>query len=164
MTKKKDPSDLLPPGRPTMYKAVFCDQILEYFDVEPYREITRVNKKTGNEYTQQVANDLPTLAGFAKRIGVCRDTLHQWGKVHPAFSDAVMRAKTMAEHLLVTNGLLGLYNPAAFQFVAKNYTNLRDVKDLNVHEVAEPTPRSTQEIIDAIKRREEKIAMLEAQL
>lgn len=84
--------------------------------------------------------------------------------MHPAFSDAVTRAKTLAEHLLVTNGLLGLYNPAAFQFVAKNYTDLRDVKDLNVHEVEEPPSRTTQELIDEIKKREKQIAILEAQL
>ena len=156
MTKKKDVKDLLPVGRPTLYKSEFCEQLLEYFDVEPYREITRLNKKTGNEYTELIANTLPTLSGFAKIIGVDAHTIRNWGKAHPEFLAATTRAKTASEHMLVTNGLLGLYNSNYCQFVSKNYTDMRDVKDLNIHEDKEPL--TSEQLIARLKELDEELA------
>ena len=163
MTKKKDPRDFKPNGRPTKYKPEYCQRMVEYFNVDPYREITRVNEKTGKEYTQRTANSLPTLVGFAVSIGVSRMTIQNWGKKHPEFFYAVTRAKASAEHMLVTNALLGLYNPQFSVFVAKNYTDMRDVKELNIHD-NEPPPRTTKEVIDGIAALDEEIKRLEAQL
>jgi hypothetical protein len=162
MIKRKNPDDWLPTGRPTLYQPEFCRQILDYFDVEPYRVVTRVNKRTGHEYSELAANPLPTLAGFASQIGVARQTLHNWGKEHPEFFDAIARAKATAEYVLVTNGLLGLYHARFAIFVAKNYTDLRDVTDVTVQE--NPKPRSAQEVIERIRELDQTIAELQAQL
>jgi hypothetical protein len=55
--------------------------------------------------------------------------------------------------MLVTNTLEGRYNPQFAQFVAKNYTDMRDVKDLNVHEgdSAEAT-REIGEELEALEK------------
>lgn len=163
MTKKKDIKDLLPVGRPTLYRPEFCEQLLEYADIDPYREIKRVNLKTGNEYIETIANDLPSLTGFAKKIGVAVHTIGNWGKAHPEFLDATTRAKTMAEHILNINALAGRYNPRYAIFVAKNYTDMRDVKDLNLHKDPEP-PLTTKELLARRKELDEELAVLMPQL
>lgn len=48
------------------------------------------------EYAVMVAEDMAkgfTLAAFAGLIGVARDTVYEWVKRHPDFSDAVNRGK-----------------------------------------------------------------------
>lgn len=47
-------------------------------------------------YSEQVVSfcaDGYSLTAFAGEIGVCRDTISEWAKVHPEFSVAVKRAK-----------------------------------------------------------------------
>ena len=159
MTKKKDPKDLLPGGRPTLYDPKYCTEIVAYFDVEPYREVQRENKNGQVTFVKE-ANELPTLAGFAAKLGIARETLFHWGKAHPNFFNAVTRAKAMGERILVTNALLGLYNPQFAVFVAKNYTNMRDVKDVNVSNVTEAV--ETPDQLEAeIRNLDNKIAGLE---
>ncbi len=56
-------------GRPTNYQPEFCDGIVEYM---------------GQGFSK---------TAFAGHIGVCHDTIIEWAKVHPEFSDAVKRGK-----------------------------------------------------------------------
>ena len=56
-------------GRPTKYVSAFCDQVIE----------------AGAKGF--------SLAAFAGMIGVCRDTVQEWARVHPEFSAAVKAHK-----------------------------------------------------------------------
>jgi hypothetical protein len=124
-------------GRPTKYDKRFCRQLLEYFlgDLPYQRTMTMFGPKEN-------PSDLPTLAGFAIKIGVHRDTIHEWaegkdeaGKLkHPEFSDAIKKAKTVQEHYLVTNGLRGNYDRTFSIFFAKNVLGWKDVQ----HVVEQP--------------------------
>lgn len=163
MTAKKDPKDFLPMGRPTMYKPEFCQEMIDYFTVEHTRTVLRFNEKTKTEYEVDVPNKLPTLAGFAGKIGVSRGTLKKWAEAHPDFLSATTRAKALAEDMVVNNTLLGHYQSNFAIFVAKNYTDMRDVKDLNVNDGREEPPQSTNELMEAINRRLERIAELQDQ-
>lgn len=58
-----------PGGRPTKYDPGYCAQMVA-FCRQGY-----------------------SLTGFAGSIGVCRDTISEWGKVHPEFSAAIKQAK-----------------------------------------------------------------------
>ncbi len=163
MTKRKDPKDFLPVGRPTLYRPEYCQELVEVFDIDPYWETTKVNQRTGIEITERVANSLPTLAGFARKIGVSRSVLQDWGKRHPDFLYAVTRAKACAEDMLVINGLLGLYNAQFSIFVAKNYTDLRDVQETK--DLTEEKPlRTPEERYARIAELDEKIKNLELEL
>ena len=146
-----------------MYRPAFCVDILDHFNVEPTREVERYNPKTDTHYMVTVPNHLPTLASFARTIKVDTRTLWMWGKAHPDFYHATTRAKAMAEAILVSNALEGHYNPQFSVFVAKNYTDMRDVKDLNIHQDEVPL-KSTQEVLEGIEARKEQIKILEAQL
>lgn len=75
MTAKKKPEDLLPAGAPTKYRPKYCDML-----------IAHMSRGSGS------------YLSFAGKIDVCYDTLYEWEKVHPAFSDAKKRG--LAKNLL----------------------------------------------------------------
>lgn len=150
-------------GPGTLYRHEFCEQLVAHFTVEPYVELTLLNPKTGNEYKQRVPNRMPTFASFATSIGVSRKTIDIWRKAHPEFATAAERAKALAEDMLVVNGLAGLIDAKFAVFVAKNYTDLKDVheyKDLGDDD--DPTP--PDEIEERIARLDRELAALRKQL
>lgn len=116
-------------GRPSGYDPKYCQDILDYFGVDPYKTKTTIKNHKGDEQEIEVppyATDFPTLAGFAISIGVHRDTLHEWAKTHVEFSDAYKKAKDFQERFLVINGLKGLINTPFAIFTAKNVLGWRD--------------------------------------
>jgi len=115
-------------GRPTKYTDDMPDKIIKFFDWEPF-----VMKGKDNRPTACV---LPTLAGFARSIGVNKDTLHEWSKEsnkekYPGFSDAKKRIKAMQEDILITNGLMGLYDKSFAIFTAKNILRWSDRQEID---------------------------------
>lgn len=57
-------------GRPSKYDPIYCDAIIAF------------------------CQDGSSISSFAASIGVSRDTISEWGKVHEEFSAAVKAAKT----------------------------------------------------------------------
>lgn len=103
--------------------------LIEYFNIEPYKEkIKKIITKSGDviEVPMEVANDFPTLAGFACKIKVHRDTMQEWCKEHQDFSVAYKKASQFQEHFLATNGLKNLIHPNFAIFTAKNVIGWRD--------------------------------------
>lgn len=127
-------------GRPSLYRPEYGGMLVEYFNIEPTREVTRqVVTKSGDvvEMTQTVPNDLPTLAGFCCKIGVHRETLLNWSKAHPEFFDALKHAKEHQERILVANGITGFYDKTFAIFTAKNLINWRDKTEVE-HDLSDP--------------------------
>lgn len=111
----------MPAGQPTKYDPRYCDEILTFFDREPFEvTVTEDGKVT------KTACKLPTLNAFAHSLGLHRDTLHEWTQKHPEFSDAVKRAKALQEDILMQNGLFGGYDKTFAIFTAKNVAGWRD--------------------------------------
>lgn len=123
-------------GQPTAYKPEYCEQLLDFFDVAYTREVevTRFNKE-GDSWTEYktVVNSAPQILEFARKIGVCRDTIYEWAKVHKDFSDALTRAKEMSEAMTVANAMLGYYNPVFTQLVMKNRFGWKDKSELEAN-------------------------------
>lgn len=116
-------------GRPSAYNPKYCDEIIDFFDIEPHFEtpVTYTYKDgTKKEEIKLIPSDLPTLAGFAVKIGVHRETLNNWASEHKDFFDAIKRAKECQEHILVTNGIQGIYAQAFAIFTAKNIMGWKD--------------------------------------
>jgi hypothetical protein len=61
--------------------------------------------------TKKLKVKLPTKGGLAYHLGVHRDTLYEWAKIHPAFSDIMEQLGAKQEEALINNGLSGDYNP-----------------------------------------------------
>lgn len=110
--------------------------LIRFFDVEPYVDIKLphydyVKGKKRIKWTdyKRVANRLPTLRNFAKKIGVASSTVYLWVQKHKEFSDAFTHAKELRKWFLIENGLNGCYNPVSFKFVAVNITDMVDKKE-----------------------------------
>lgn len=142
-------------GRPTKFKKEFIDQLIAFFDIEPYREqVSEYTKeyfvgKNGekqkvkkiSEKFRTIPNRMPTLFRFARKIGVTWVTMLDWCKKgeeidektqqhkHPMFFEflkAYKEAKEMQKEFLISIGLAGAAPPSSFIFVAKNVTDMRD--------------------------------------
>jgi hypothetical protein len=131
MAKKKAKKN----GRPTKYRKSFCKQIIKYFTVDPTRKIeVKYTNRKGEKWskTEEVANPLVFLSNFAAKIGVCHDTVLEWCKVHPEFSEAYARAKELQKQHLIECGLLGLFNSHFAIFTGKNIADMVDKREVEV--------------------------------
>jgi hypothetical protein len=126
-------------GRPTLYREEFADDLIKFFDIEPFHEVNEMDGKGGTR-TRLMPNKFPTLARFACNCGVTRDTLYEWatGKdengelKHPKFSYAYKRAKEYQESLLVEGTMNGAYNAPFAIFSAKNILGWKDKHEQEV--------------------------------
>lgn len=76
-------------GRPTKFKPAYIRELIEFFDIEPYkREVMEKStffykdgtKKAESEKYRLIPNNLPTLRTFAKKIGVSYWTVWNWAE------------------------------------------------------------------------------------
>ena len=132
-------------ARPTKYKKEFCKKLFKFFDIPhtTFEELTKIDKN-GEEKIVRIEkpNILPTFEKFAVSIGVCRDTLDSWTKIHPEFSDTYKMCKNLQKDMLNDLAMRGFYNPTYTIFVAKNITDMQDKQDIVIE---------TPKIIDDIK-------------
>lgn len=125
-------------GRPTKYKEEYCQQIIDFFDRPLFEEKEVSSFEKGRTVIRKISVPclLPTIERFCLNIGIHKDTLYEWVKVHPDFSDSLRRAQQAQQEILVQHGLTGLYKEGFAKFVGVNYTNLKD-KVEQVHSVSE---------------------------
>lgn len=123
------------PKGPTKWKPEMCDDLVAFFSVEPNyeKEVFKVNKK-GDEYSvfETKPNQIPFFGVWERKHKISRMAVSDWAKPeneakYPGFRDAYLQAKEMQKEFLISNALLGLYNPTSFIFTAKNITDMRDV-------------------------------------
>jgi len=123
-------------GRPTKYNEEICTKAIEYI----------VNYK---EYGDAV----PLIDGLALELGVHRDTINEWTRVHEDFSDIVKILKTKQSRTLKNGALNGtLKERSANLFLASQHgwvtrseqevviTDERVKHPDIIHLVAEPLP------------------------
>ena len=118
--KRKEPF-----GRPTKYKKEYCQGIVDYFkNFEPFEELpikeTVNDDGTTTSETKRFPVAPPSLSKYATSIDVCRDTLHEWKKVHADFSYAFRKAKEIYEDVYIDGGLLGYYHHGFTALVMQN--------------------------------------------
>jgi hypothetical protein len=138
-------------GRPTKYKPEYCKKIIKFFSIDPSYTTTETvtGKNWEKETTKQIPNQFPTLEKFAHSINVNGDTLVEWSKddeKYSGFPAAYKKAKELQKNFLIQNGLLGLYPAAAFCFVAKNVTDMRDKTEVEHTGLPEPPKELTVRI------------------
>jgi hypothetical protein len=121
-------------GCPTKYEEKYCDKMIEYFDIKPYKRVKLFYYyKNGEkkEIIKEIPNDLPTFEGFASSIGIVKKTLLNWTKSHKEFLHAYRLCKEYQKNILVQNGLANRYNCLFAKFVAINATDMRDKQELD---------------------------------
>lgn len=142
-TPRKPKEEHLKIGRPTKYDPSYPDDLIAWFDVDPFRKLVDQN---GKEYL--MPNRFPTLAGWCGKMRISRECLHEWVRVHPAFSDAYKICKELQEEKLAQGALSGAYATAFSVFTAKNVLGWRDKQP---DEVVEQKPIEIR-IVDATRK------------
>lgn len=126
-----------PVGRPSEYRPEFVAELIAYFDIEVQKVVeVDVVAKDGTTATEKklVTNTFPTLTRFAAKIGVTRQTLHDWATEksadgtprRPEFAYAYARAKDAQESLLIEGAMSGVYEPRFAVFATKNLAGWKD--------------------------------------
>jgi transposase len=121
-------------GRPTLFKEEYANQLIEYFDIEPFERRPLLDKEGNEKGSEIVPAKFPTLARFAVSIGVTRDTLYEWATAknedgelkHPDFSYAYKKAKEYQEAILVEGAMANAFHANFSIFTAKNVLGWRD--------------------------------------
>ncbi len=101
-------------GAPTKYKPEYCQNIITFF----VSQLTTIKPK------------LPFFSGYARKIGVNTDTLHEWKKTHKDFSEAYKKCKDVQKEILINAALQNKFNPSVSIFTAKNILGWRDITEI----------------------------------
>lgn len=80
----------MPAGQPTKYTPQVIETINQYL-----KDAIPQNMK------------IPTVEGIALKLGISRDTLYEWAKVHEEFSDTLGKLKMMQKEALIETGIFG---------------------------------------------------------
>ncbi len=86
MTPKKKKEDLLKRGRKTLYKPEYCEMLIAHADT------------------------MLSFEAFAGMLGVSRECLYEWERVHPEFYDAKRIFLAKSQGIWEKAGVDGLYN------------------------------------------------------
>ncbi len=101
-------------GRPTKYNKEMFEKAEEYIK-ECVDKLERVvesnNELTGRtRFIQKFKVKLPKAEGLALYLGVSRDTLYEWAKQYPDFSDILEKVNQIQADRVINEALAGNYN------------------------------------------------------
>lgn len=150
LSKQFEPPE---PGQPTKYKPEYCQQLIDYFSIEPL-EIIREQETIGTDGDKYISRRLPQrfpwFEGFARKIGVHRNTLKNWCNEYPEFAEAYETAKDLQREFLVDIGLSGATSASFAIFTMKNVCGWRDERDLKLKKAKEEGDIDDDELKAAI--------------
>jgi hypothetical protein len=122
-------------GAPSEYKPEYCQKLIEYFDIEPVREIPETwynpDGSVKRESMKLVANPPRHIGGFARLLGVAKSTVYDWARKYPDFAYSLLHARDMRRAMIIDNALSGLYNPLFAKLAAANLFGWHDRQDVN---------------------------------
>ena len=90
-------------GRPLEYSQEYIDNARVYLD-------SCIDTFADKESDIKASVKIPTKGGLAVHLGVARETLYDWSRKYPEFSDIMEQLGAIQEERLINNGLSGSYN------------------------------------------------------
>lgn len=101
-------------GRPTKYDPSFVEEVDNY--------LTNVGKEQQH---------LPKVESFAIYIGVHKDSLYEWAKLYPEFSDALKKIMLLQAEQLIDDGIYGgkEVNATIIKLLLQNNHGMREKTD-----------------------------------
>lgn len=141
------------PGQPTKYKPEYCQQLIDYFSIEPLKIVAEqkiIGTEGGKYVSRRLPQRFPWFEGFARKIGVHRNTLKNWCAEHPEFAEAYDTAKDLQREFIVDVALSGAAPPSFAIFTMKNVCGWRDERDLKLRKAKEEGDIDDDELKAAI--------------
>ncbi|MGI1661371.1 terminase small subunit [Palleronia sp. KMU-117] len=137
--KKKAPLKL---GRPTKYSPAILKKAEEYLELcqDEIDEFWKTRGEKSDSYDRLVVVNIPTVDGLALHLDVSRDTIQEWGNVHPAFSVTISKLKSIQASRLIKGGLSGDYNPMMAKFLLSANHGMRERVDTTTDD--KPLPQA----------------------
>lgn len=91
---------------------------------------------------------LPSIEGLALYIGVHRDTLYEWAKKYPAFSDTLRIVEELQKEQLVADGIYGgkEVNATIVKLLLQNNHGMREKQDVTTDGEKIEAPHITLDI------------------
>lgn len=144
------------------------NKITKKSEGRPTKYIPEIIYPKVNEYLDSCSREqaeLPTVEGLALKLGVNADTVYEWSKKYPEFSENLKKIAEKQKNQLINDGMYGgkEVNASMAIFLLKAIHGLKDgtgmtnvqvnvapilggdsVKTVNVHK-----DNSNQEVIDA---------------
>lgn len=130
--KKRKEVSVGNPNWVSKYNDTVPQKMLDYF-LRPETTIKQVQTMTkAGLVTQEieVPAKLPTLEGFARSVGVSASTVLYWASKHPEMDAAYQMCRDATKEILNQNALMGRYSEGYAKFVAINYTDMVDKKNI----------------------------------
>jgi len=112
-------------GRPTKYDPIFIQKVEEYLQT------------TGKEQMH-----LPKIESFALYINVNKDTLYEWKKLYPEFSDALSKIMVRQAEQLIDDGIYGgkEINSTIVKLLLQNNHGMKERTDQTTNDKELPAP------------------------
>lgn len=100
-------------ARPTAYTKTILAQAKNYLDdcIDETKDVVSGQSEKFTAYKEKVTVKLPSIEGLARVLGIHKDTIYEWEKIHPEFSDVINALRNEQAARLINMGLSGDYNP-----------------------------------------------------
>jgi hypothetical protein len=118
-------------GRPSLYDPKYCSMLVAFMKrggAKVYRPMSLSHGlQAGSEIVDHPIGKLPALLeDFATKIGVTMETLFEWGRKHPEFSESYDEARHIQKAQMLRGGLSGAYNSPILNLAMKNMHGWKD--------------------------------------
>lgn len=100
-------------GRPTDYTLKIADKAREYLQscIDTAKQVVIGESEKFTSFKEKFVVKLPSIEGLARYLGIHKDTIYEWEKIHPEFSDVISALRSEQAERLINMGLSGDYNP-----------------------------------------------------
>ena len=101
-------------------------------------------------YIKKCPDALPSIPGFACKIGVCESTIHNWEKEYPKFLVALRELHTAQHNTLLNKGLTGKYSATITKLILSSNHGYRERSETR-DEPLPDDPMSMESIVERCK-------------
>ncbi len=120
-------------GRDPDYKPEYCQDLINFFDVEPFRPVPETwynpDGSVKRETMKMVPNPPAHLSQWARKTGISSATVYNWARAYPEFLEALSHARAIRKAQVIDNSLTGLYNPIFAKLAAANWFDWHDKQE-----------------------------------
>jgi len=120
-------------GRPTLYTEDMPERVIKYLEQcnDEWEEFHKTRGEKSDTFEMRLKKvKVPSREGFAIYVGVCVDTLLNWGDEHADFFGALKLIDQHQKERLFQEGLAGNYNPIIAKLGLSSNHGMRDKSDL----------------------------------